>query len=297
MPVSWTSVEVAVVLFVATLVRSCFGFGEALIAVPLLALTLPVKEAAPLAVLVSITIALLILIQDWRRVHARSAASLVLFTLAGIPIGLLLLRAAPEPAVKAILGAIIAAFSLHSLTRRQSHELKDDRLAWLFGFHAGVLGGAYGMNGPPLAIYGALRRWEPEYFRATLQAYFLPASLAGMAGYAAAGLWTPAVSHLYLSSLPGVLAAIFLGKSLNRRMKAQRFLSFVYIGLTVIGVVLLLQAIASFGSIRPYKFGALLSCSVRQSLRTRRLGKGGVLLRRARAGVRSSRAPRHFGKQ
>ena len=99
------------------------------------------------------------------------------------------------------------------------------------------------MNGPPLAIYGALRRWTPEYFRATLQAYFLPASIAGMAGYAVAGLWTPAVNHFYLVSLPGVVIAVFLGRSLNRRLPASRFISYVYIGLAAIGVVLLLQAI------------------------------------------------------
>ena len=39
------------------------------------------------------------------------------------------------------------------------------------------------MNGPPLVIYGALRRWSPQHFRATLQGYFLPASLAGLGGY------------------------------------------------------------------------------------------------------------------
>ena len=105
------------------------------------------------------------------------------------------------------------------------------------------------MNGPPLAIYGALRRWTPEYFRATLQAYFLPASVAGMAGYAMAGLWTPAVNHFYFFSLPGVLLASFLGRILNRRMKASRFISFVYIGLTAIGVVLLLQAIQGWSKI------------------------------------------------
>ena len=44
------------------------------------------------------------------------------------------------------------------------------------------------MNGPPLVIYGALRRWSPQYFRATLQGYFLPATLAGLIGYAATGL-------------------------------------------------------------------------------------------------------------
>jgi uncharacterized membrane protein YfcA len=47
--------HVLAVIFVATLIRSAFGFGEALIAVPLLALTVPVEIAAPLAALVSIT--------------------------------------------------------------------------------------------------------------------------------------------------------------------------------------------------------------------------------------------------
>src|ERR1051325_4491747 len=202
-PIDWTAIQVILVLFVATLVRSSFGFGEALIAVPLLALTMPVEQAAPLAVLVSITIAALILLQDWRLVHLGSAGRLVFFTLLGIPLGLVLLRTASESAVKAILAAIIIAFSLRSLTNRRKHELKDDRLARFFGFHAGILGGAYGMNGPPLAIYGAMRRWPPEYFRATLQAYFLPASVAGMAGYSVAGLWTPAVNHFYFFSLPG----------------------------------------------------------------------------------------------
>jgi uncharacterized membrane protein YfcA len=211
--------------------------------VPLLALTMPVKEAAPLAVLVSITIAFVILLQDWRLVHVRSAGWLVLSTLLGIPLGLVLLRTVSESVVKAILAAIIIAFSTYSLVGRRKHELKDDRLAWFFGFNAGVLGGAYGMNGPPLAIYGVLRRWSPEYFRATLQAYFLPASMARMIGYALAGLWTPAVNHLYLFSLPGVLLASFLGRGLNRRMNTHYFISYVYVCLAAIGAVLLVQAI------------------------------------------------------
>ncbi len=185
----WTVFFVAAVVFVATLIRSAFGFGEALIAVPLLTLLIPVEIAVPLAVLVSITVAAVIVAQDWRHVHVGGAWRLVLATLPGIPLGLLLLKAAPARVVKAILAAVIVAFSSYCLARRSRFELTDDRRAWLFGFGAGVLGGAYGMNGPPLVIYGALRRWPPERFRATLQGYFLPASLIGMAGYTAAGLW------------------------------------------------------------------------------------------------------------
>ena len=80
-----TTLQVLLVVFAATLIRSTFGFGEALIAVPLLALTIPIEIAAPLAVLLSITIAAVVVAQDWRKIHLRSTAWLVAPTLVGVP--------------------------------------------------------------------------------------------------------------------------------------------------------------------------------------------------------------------
>src|SRR5262245_49291722 len=115
MAVGWTDCWVLAVIFVATLIRSAFGFGEALIAVPLLALLIPVEVAAPLAVLVSITVALVVIVQDWHHVHVRSAWRLVLATLFGIPLGLLLLTAVAGFVVKVILAVVILAFSVYCL--------------------------------------------------------------------------------------------------------------------------------------------------------------------------------------
>jgi uncharacterized protein len=241
------TVLVPVVLFLATVIRSAFGFGEALVAVPLLALVAPVEIVAPVAVLVSITVAFIAVVQDRRHIRVRSAGKLVLSTLVGVPLGLLLLKTVAEPLVKAVLAVVIIAFSMYSLLSRQHRELKNDSLVWLAGFSAGVLGGAYGMNGPPLVIYGSLRRWSPQHFRATLQGYFLPASLVGMCGYWLAGLWTPAVSRLYLLSLPAVILATFLGRVINQRMNARQFLFYVHVALIVIGVILLLQGVAGSG--------------------------------------------------
>jgi len=240
--VSGTTLQILAVLFLATFIRSALGFGEALVAVPLLALILPVQVAAPLAVLVSITVALVVVLEDWRQVHVPSAGWLVFSTLFGIPPGLLLLKTLPESIVKVILGAFIIAFALYSLAGRKPH-LDNDRLAPLFGFTAGVLGGAYGMNGPPLVIYGLLRRWQPTQFRATLQGYFLIASMAGMAGYAFTGLWTRTVSTYFVLSLPLALLAIFLGRALHRRLSGARFVLCVNLGLILIGVVLLKQGL------------------------------------------------------
>lgn len=234
---------VLAVVFLATLVRSALGFGEALVAVPLLALVIPVEVAAPLVVLVSITVAAVVVAQDHRHVRVRSGGRLVLATIPGIPLGLLLLTAVPESVVKAVLAIVIIAFSMYCLASRTPVALSDDRMAWAFGFGAGVLGGAYGMNGPPLVVYGTLRRWPPEQFRATLQGYFLPASLLGMAGYWLTGLWVPAVTRYFLLSLPLAAAAIFLGRRLNRRMGGRRFVLYVHVGLVLVGATLLIQSI------------------------------------------------------
>jgi uncharacterized membrane protein YfcA len=237
-----TLLVILVILFLATVIRTALGFGEALVAVPLLALVIPIDVAAPLAVLVSITVAIVIIAQDWRKVHLGAASWLVVFTLLGIPFGLWLLSNADANAIKAILALVLVAFSTYCLVSRAPMELKDDRCAWLFGWLAGVFGGAYGMNGPPLVVYGSLRRWTPEQFRATLQGYFVPASAAGMLGYWIAGKWTLAVTEYYVVSLPVVALAIALGAWIQRRLKSHHFVTVVHVGLIVIGAALLAQA-------------------------------------------------------
>ena len=259
-----TTLHVVFIVFIATVIRSAFGFGEALVAVPLLAFYIPLNQAAPLAVLVSITIASIVVVQDWKKIHLRSTAWLVLSTLAGIPLGLRLLTSSHQSLVKAALGVIIIMFSAYSLLGtmlsqrmlgrttlgrttlgRTPLELRHDSRAWLLacGFCAGVLGGAYGMNGPPLVIYGTMRRWSAQHFRATLQGYFLPASLIGMGGYWLAGLWVPAVTHYYLVSLPVTLLAVVVGRVINHRIRGETFLKYIYVGLAGIGVLLLVQAV------------------------------------------------------
>lgn len=230
-------------MFVATLIRSAFGFGEALIAVPLLAFFMPVKVAAPLAVLVSITIAAVVVVQDWRHIHLRSARWLVLSTMFGIPLGLLLLTRSPEQWIKLVLGGLILVFALFCLAGNMRFRLQHDSLGWLLtcGFVAGVLGGAYGMNGPPLVVYGTLRNWTAQHFRATLQAYFLPASVLGMCGYASAGLWTHAVTRDFLFCLPVMIPAVFLGRAINHRLSAGTFSRYVYGALAAIGTGLVVQ--------------------------------------------------------
>lgn len=234
---------ISLIIFGASVFRTAFGFGEALVAVPLLSLFLPIRVAAPLAVMASVLIALVAVWRDWRHIHRGEAKNLLLATLLGLPLGLVLLRFVPEGVTKALLGLLLLGFSSFSLVRPQSFRLGNDRWVWLFGFVAGVTGGSYGMNGPPLAIYGAARRWPPEKFRATMQAYFLPASFLGLVGYAVAGIWTARVSWLFVDTLPAILIGILLGRLLNRKMPAALFARLLHIGLILIAILLLRQAV------------------------------------------------------
>lgn len=195
--------------------------------------------------LLSVTVAAIVVAQDWRHIHLRSAAALVAGSLFGIPLGLLVLGNHHQQLVRAGLGLFILLFALFSLFGRHAVYLEHEHRPLLLftGFVAGILGGAYGINGPPLAVYGAMRRWSPQHFRATLQAYFLPASALGMIGYWATGMWTRTVTLDYLYCLPVALPAIFIGRAVNRRLNPGAYLKYVHLALALIGGVLLVEAL------------------------------------------------------
>jgi uncharacterized membrane protein YfcA len=238
-----TTACILAIIFIATLIRSTFGFGESLVAVPLLILFIPVEIAVPLSVLISITIAGIVVIQDHEQIHFNSAKWLIIFAVMGIPLGLLILIYGNEQCVKFGLGLLIILYSLYSLFWKRSIKLESDKKGWLFicGFLSGVFGGAYGINGPPLVLYGNMRSWSAKHFRATLQAYFLIASFIGMFGYWYKGLWTTTVTHYFLITLPVVIPTIFLGRYLNHKFKDNSFFKYIYYGLIGVGLILLLQ--------------------------------------------------------
>ncbi|WP_312698471.1 sulfite exporter TauE/SafE family protein [Sphingobacterium mizutaii] len=240
-----TIIFILIISFFASLVRSTLGFGEALIAVPFFLLFLPVDIAVPLAVMLSIVIALVVVIQDHKNIHFHSAKWLIIYAVLGLPLGILILTYANETIVKTGLGLLIILYSLYSLYFTKNKALEEDNKFWLFvcGFLSGVFGGAYGLNGPPLVVYGNLRQWSAKHFRATLQAYFLPVSLLSVVGYYAKGLITTEVNIYFLYSLITTIPAIFLGRYLNHRLKDGAFFKYVYWGLMLISVVLIVSTL------------------------------------------------------
>ncbi|MCK5148618.1 sulfite exporter TauE/SafE family protein [bacterium] len=234
---------VLAVIFIAHFVRGTFGFADALIAMPLLAMLLGLQTAAPLVALLSLVNALSILIHSRKHLKFSSAWRLILSTLVGIPIGLYMLKGVQENVMRLILAAVLIGFPIFQLYRPKKFGLKNERWAPLFGGIAGILGGAYNTNGPAIVIYAALRHWPPKVFRATLQAYFFSTGLLIVAGHGLGGLWTKEVFTWFALALPVLGLGVFLGTKLHHRLPEGKFDHYVHGLLLIIGVYLLVQTI------------------------------------------------------
>lgn len=238
-----TTLIVVAILFLSSLVRSAFGFGDALVAMPLLAFAIDLNVARPLVALISLVVAVVILSRDWRSVHTQGTWRLIVAAILGIPVGMYVLdvKVISEQVVKAILAALIISYSLYSLTRPTLPRLKNERMAYFFGFLSGVLGGAYNTAGPPLVIYGTARRWAAISFRATMQSAFLPISTFIVVCHGISKNVTSEVWIYFGLCLPAAIVGVVLGKRINRRFHNEKFIVAVYLLLILIGVALLLH--------------------------------------------------------
>ncbi|SEG72111.1 sulfite exporter TauE/SafE family protein [Paenibacillus sp. UNC499MF] len=242
-------VLVVAAVFVGAFMKSVFGFGEAIVSMPLLALLpVPLQTSVSLIGLAGLTVALLTVFGGWRHVERPVLIRLAVSTIIGIPFGLILLHLVPAIVITSALGVFLMIFGCYSLLKKMLSQkigqpLLNNR-GWVlpFGFASGVLGSAYNFNGVPVVVYGTLRRWNPDRFRGTLQAHFLISGLLVVTGHALGGLWTPDALVLYAYSLPAILAATGLGVVLNKRISAEKFERYLFMMIIALGILLIVPS-------------------------------------------------------
>lgn len=241
-------VLVVAVVFAGALMRATFGFGEAVISMPLLAL-LPISLHTSISLigLAGLTVAGMTLPSGWRHIDRPTLIRLSVATLLGIPIGLTLVKLAPAGVITKTLGALLIGYSVYSLIRDVITQttapswLSNKGWVFPFGFAAGVLGSAYNVTGIPVVVYGTLRRWNPSRFHGTLQAHFLVAGIFVVIGQALGGLWTANLFLLYGVSLPAIIIATSLGLFLHRYIPTEKFKHYVFFVILALGILLLVN--------------------------------------------------------
>lgn len=226
-------------VFVGALTRATFGFGEAVVAMPLLALLpLSLHTAASLVGLAGLTVAVLSTASRSRQIDVPALLRLSVGTVAGIPLGLALLLYVPAGFTTTALGAFLVLYAVYGLLPAPPRFEAGVGWAYPTGLLAGALGSAYNFNGVPVVVYGTLRGWSPAEFRGTLQAHFVVSGLFVVTAQGLGGVWTPALPGLFGASLPAIGAATWLGHRLHRRIPAERFIRLVYLLVLVLGLVL-----------------------------------------------------------
>jgi uncharacterized membrane protein YfcA len=229
-----------VVVFLAAAIQALSGFGFALIVMPLATIIYGLGEAAPLVALAGLTLYAINLLRFRRSVDLAQVARLAVASALGIPIGLWALAAVDEAIIRPLLGLVLAAYAVYALIRPRAHRVCPHWVVYPAGFLAGCLGGSYNTPGPPVIVYGSLRQWRKQEFRAILQTLFFINGILVVTSHGLAGNLTTSVMTNYLLVIPALLLGVLAGALLDPRVERERFRQLVAVLILVLGLSLLI---------------------------------------------------------
>jgi uncharacterized membrane protein YfcA len=227
------------IIFVAAFTQSLVGFGSALVSMAALTPLLGIQTAAPLVAFMTLVLETGLLAYYRQAVKIKNIWRVALASVAGIPLGVLYLKKVDEQLTMTLLGLVIAGYALYALLRFRLPPLERPGWGYLFGFAAGMLGGAYNTSGPPVIIYGDCRAWEPAEFKGNLQGFFLLNSFLVAISHLAGGNLTPLVWRDFLVTLPAVGLGVLAGLALERFIHPPLFRTLVLLMLIILGVRLI----------------------------------------------------------
>ncbi len=231
------------IIFLAGVVQGLTGFGSVLVALPLLALVLPMTEAVPLICLVAFCMNLQMIPELRGNVRWKPAILFTVSSLPGLVLGVHALRTISPAILSAILGAMTLAFSLFSLRRKGRTMPLGTASCLAAGFLSGWLNGAIGAGGPPVAAYASLQPWSKAEIKATLLAFFLVGGTGIVIAHFFSGLYSPKILRFFAASVPALVLGVWLGTRWYGRLSAEAYRRAVCYMLLAMGVVSLGQPI------------------------------------------------------
>jgi len=217
------AIATTLIIFAGSLLQGLAGFGGALVSIPLVLLYAEPKWAAPVVVLcytINRVPAMFVLRKDLMWDHS---LLLIAAAIPGAFLGGLLLKHMEPGLIMKILGTVLILFSAYKIIAPE-FKLVFSRI-WTLptGLLSGILGAAFGTDGPPVVVYAALKPWSKEQVVGMLQSFFLFTNFIVVGSYWLHGLLTPSVLKVSGVAAPFAVAGILLALKINKRMSQRRF--------------------------------------------------------------------------
>lgn len=159
----------------------------------------------------------------WDRRHARA---LIPGGVAGVGIGLFLLRGLPDRSLRVglgIAGLVVTGYKIFSHWRGREHY---QRRAWhgpLAGLLSGIASAMLNAGGPPITSYLLLQPITPTAFMGTNTIFFAVVNLLKLPGSLAAGVVEPGALAWSLVFCPLVAAGVYAGRYVIARIHPEIF--------------------------------------------------------------------------
>lgn len=161
----------------------------------------------------------------------------------GLPIGMGIFMLIDINSLKLAVSLIMLVLTVMLiLTFRISQNKNRDLLV---GGFSGLLTTSIGMPGPPLLLYFSGTNTQKEKLRGTTLAFYLFVYLVSLIIQVVFAGTTKTIWVSSLSALPLVLAGLYLGQRLFKRINQKAFRIFTYIILLITGIFLLIESMGT----------------------------------------------------
>lgn len=229
----------AAILLAAYTIRGITGFGSGLIAIPLLALFMPLTFVVPYISFVDVTASL---VHGWRhRRHTdwREVLTVLPFTLLGVAVALYLLKNLDTSTLAKALGGFVLLFALYTFISPTLSRQCSARWSSLAGSAGGIVGTLFGTSGPLYVIYYQLRGLPKSVFRSTIATIFLIEGIIRLSGYAVAGLYSRESLLWIALALPLMAIGLYIGGHIHTTISQRQFQRAIGLLLVISGIALL----------------------------------------------------------
>lgn len=223
--------------------KSGFAGGAGVVAVPLLALILPIGVVVIIILPVLIVMDIRTVHYYWRDIDWHRLRILLPMALVGVALGGMLLGQLPEMVLQLLLGMLCLLFALWQPLLPWLAKLPG--AAWFWSLISGTTSTLIHAGGPPITMYFISAAVTKLTWIATAGAFFACLNLSKIIPYLLAGNWQPDLLWLSLALLPLAMLGVWLGYRIQKRLSESQFLWICRFLLLGSGLLLISKSITS----------------------------------------------------